>query len=995
MDRLLQDYRKICAAVVSRYNGHVAQYQGDGVVAFFGFPAAQEHAAERAVRAGLELVAAIGRLRRPDGEALRARVGIATGLVAAGTTGKLGAESVVGDAPNLAARLQSFAEPGCTLVGPATYRLTEAFFEYAFVGEHAVKGYREPIAMWKVIGEATIQSRFISERAAAADPILGREREIAFLVDAWQRAAEGNGHVVVVAGEAGIGKSRLLEALVQHVRDAPHRLLRAQCSPYHGNTALYPILQLLRQQLGLKRDLSDVENLQRVDRMLERIGRSTRQARLLMAELLELRTEESLSPAEMTSAQRKTAALEIVEALLVTPLDGATVLLLVEDAHWSDPTTQTLIERLLGRIGRDRALIVVTHRPDVKPAWADHVNASPLRCKQLGREHCVAIARQLGSRWGIADALIHEIASRSDGVPLYAQELTKAVLAQQSPGAVAVPLTLRDSLMARLDRLGGAKTIAQIASVIGRQFSDDLLAAVAEVGDNEMREGLERLRESGVIFTTGAEEESVFSFNHALIQEAAYESLSRTWRQTLHAKIARALETGAAARVASEPAVIAHHYGRAGEFGKAFHFWSLVGDQALERLAFVEAVGALNLALREAEQIADPAVRASLTLDGQLKLGRALVFQKGPRASEAIQALTEAHRLAKDANAGPQLFQAAWGLYVNAARSRQFDKAKELGDELLAISDELGDDDLKFEALHHRWGFAYFTGHTPEMLALSGEGVRRYQPARHHRFAYTYAGHDPGVCAHCIHAMGLGVAGDTGKIKAELDTALALGDRLQSPLSLLFVHGIRCNTFYLGRDLEGCQASAGDMIRIATKFDLPDYAAIGSFWLGAAEAADGAPAVGLRRMERASEYALSIGLFSMLPAVVMVDTLAQAGRDADALAIIARLLGETSDSGRGMFISELWRIRGELLARARDGDMGLAEQSLQTALRIARGQAATLLQSRAGVALAKHFAERGRREEARTAIAESGVTSLVDRSTPEIAAAERLSAELA
>jgi hypothetical protein len=549
--------------------------------------------------------------------------------------------------------------------------------------------------------------------------------------------------------------------------------------------------------------------------------------------------------------------------------------------------------------------------------------------------------------------------------------------------------------MARLDRLGGAKTIAQIASVIGRQFSEDLLAAVADVGDNEMREGLERLRESGVIFTTGAEEELVFSFNHALIQEAAYESLSRTWRQTLHAKIAWALDTRAAAHGASEPAVIAHHYSRAGEFGKAFQFWLLVGDQALERLAFVEAVGALNLALREAEQIADPAVRASLTLDGQLKLGRALVFQKGPRAIEALQAFTEAHRLAKETNAPSQLFQSAWGLYVNAARSRQFDKAKELGDELLAISEELGDEDLKFEALHHRWGFAYFTGHTPEMLALSGEGVRRYQPARHHRFAYTYAGHDPGVCAHCIYAMGLSAAGDTGKIKPELETALALGDRLQHPLSLLFVHGIMCNTLYLGRDLDGCQASAGDMIRLATKFDLPDYAAIGSFWLGAAEAADGAPAVGLRRMELAWESALGIGLFSMLPAVVMVDTLARAGRDGDALAIIARLLRETSDPQRGMFVSELWRIRGELLARARDGDVAVAEHSLQTALKVARWQAATLLQSRAGVALAKHFAERGRREEARTAIAESGVTSLVDRSTPEIAAAERLSAELA
>ena len=291
--------------------------------------------------------------------------------------------------------------------------------------------------------------------------------------------------------------------------------------------------------------------------------------------------------------------------------------------------------------------------------------------------------------------------------------------------------------MARLDRLGGAKAIAQTASVIGRQFPYDLLATVAEADDNELREGLERLRGSGLIFAVGAEAELAYSFNHALIQEAAYESLSRAWRQALHEKIARALESGAAANGASEPAVIAHHYSRAGKFEKAFQFWLLVADRSGERLAFIESVGALNFALREAEQIADPALRASLKLDAQLKLGRSLVFQKGPQSTEAELAFTEAHRLAKEANAGPQLFQSVWGLYVNAARNRQYDKAKLRGDELLAISEELGDDDLKFEALHHRWGFAYFTGQTANMLALCRRGgktlrLRASPPVRVH-----------------------------------------------------------------------------------------------------------------------------------------------------------------------------------------------------------------------------------------------------------------------
>ena len=994
MDRLLQEYRKVCAAVVSRYDGHVAQYLGDGIVAFFGFPAAQEHAAERAVRAGLEITAAVGRLKRPDGEALQSRVGIATGLVAAGTAGVPGEQTVVGDAPNLAARLQSFAEPGCVLVGPATHRLTEAFFEFLSVGEHEVKGYREPIPMWKVLGEVAIESRFISARAAGADPILGRERETAFLSDAWQRAAHGNGHVVVLSGEAGIGKSRLLEALVEHVRDEPHRLLRAQCSPYHGNTVLYPILQLLRQQLDLRRDLSDAENLQRVDGMLKKIGRSTRQARLLMAELFALHAPETLSQADITSAQRRNATLEILEAFLVAPLDGATVLLLLEDVHWSDPTTQTLIDRLLGRIEGDRALIIVTHRPEMKPAWADHRDATPLRCKQLGREHCVALSRHLASRWGIDDALIEAIASRSDGVPLYVMELTKAVLAQQSPDSSAVPLTLRDSLMARLDRLGGAKAIAQTASVIGRQFRYDLLATVAEADGTELREGLELLHRSGLIFAAGAEEELAYSFHHALIEEAAYESLSRARRQTLHAKIARSLESGITADGAGEPAVIAHHYSRAGEFEKASQFWLLVADRSGERLAFVESLGAINFALRDAEQIADPALRASLKLDAQLKLGRSLVFQKGPHSTEAELAFTEAHRLAKEANAGPQLFQSVWGLYVNAARNRQYNKAKIRGAELRAISDELGDEDLKFETLHHRWGFAYFTGHTADMLSYAADGVKRYDSARHHRFAYTFAGHDAGVCAHCIRAMGLSVLGDTAKIKPELEAAVALSDRLQHPLSLLFAQGIMCNTHYLTHDLGACRASANEMLRVATKYDLPVYGAIGTFWLGATEAMQDDVIGGLRQMEPGFEPLHKIGLFALLPAVVMAHTLMQANRDRDALALIARLLGETSDPQVGMFVSELWRIRGELIAREHGSDTALAEDCLQAALRIAQGQEATLLQSRAGIALAKYFAERGRREEARTALTKSGVRGLADRAAPEVVAADELSAAL-
>jgi len=548
--------------------------------------------------------------------------------------------------------------------------------------------------------------------------------------------------------------------------------------------------------------------------------------------------------------------------------------------------------------------------------------------------------------------------------------------------------------MARLDRLGGAKGIAQTAAVIGRQFPHELLATVAEVGDNELQLGLERLRESGLIFAASEEEELAYSFKHALIQEAAYESLSRTRREALHAKIAQALESGGTVGDASEPAVIAHHYSRAGEPEKAFHFWLRAADRSSEHLAFAESVAALDFALREAEQIADPVLRASLKLDAQLKLGAAVVFQKGPQSSEAEAALAEAHRLAKEANAGPQLFQATWGMFLNAARNRRFDELKVRSDELLAISEELGDEDLKFEAIHHRWGFAYFMGQTANILAHTAEGVRRYDSERHHRFSYTFAGHDPGVCAYCIRAMALGVAGDAAKIKPELEAASALADRLQHPLTLVFGQSIGCHALYFTRDLDARQAAAEQLVRDATKYDLPVYRAIGSFWLGATQAMRGDPSGGLRHIEPAFEPTHGIGFFGALPGMVMADTLARAGRERDALALIARLLGEMSDPETGFFVSELWRIRGELVARERGGDAALAERSLQTASRIARAQEATLLQARAGISLARYFAERGRREEAHSALAKADVDALPDRETLEIAASERLRAEL-
>jgi class 3 adenylate cyclase/ABC-type lipoprotein export system ATPase subunit len=994
--RLLREYREACVAAVGKYDGYIAQYLGDGILVYFGFPLALEHAAELAVRAGLETVEKVGRLKRPDGLPLQCRVGIATGLVVTGGASGVGAageETVVGDTPNLAARLQSAAEPDCVLVGPSTHQLTGDFFDYSFLGEQAIKGFSAPVLVWKALRESATESRFAAAHAAAAGPMVGRERELAFLYDSWQRATQGDGHVVLLAGEAGMGKSRLLEALVERVREEPHRLLRCQCSPYHRNSALFPLKTLLRHRLDIGRDLSIQENMDRIRRGLERVGRDSRSSMLLLAELLEIPVEETLSPIEMAPNQRKNETLAIVEDLLMMALDGP-VLLLLEDAHWSDQTTQTLIDRLLKRIGRERVLVLITHRPELKTNWSEHAQGTQINCKPIGQGHCAALIRQVANRTQIDEALVQEIVARSDGVPLFAQELTRAVMDLRSVGPGAVPLTLQDSLMARLDRLGRAKDVAQVASVFGRQFSFALLEAVAGASESDLRAALVRLRESGLIFEAGNEDGLSYSFNHSLVQEAAYESLSRSRRQSLHDEIARHLEFRSAATGESEPTLIAHHYSRAGDGEKSFEFWLLAADRSSQRLAFAESVANLTSALAEAERVNDPARRTELKLEAQLRLGVALVMHKGPQSSEAELALEEARTLATMANAGPQLFQATWGLYINAARNQRLDKAELRGDELMTISRQIGDEDLQFEALHHRWGFVYFKGQTEEMFRCSAAGIEQYDRDRHHKFSYVYAGHDPGTCAYCVRALALGLAGRARSVRPALDDGLALANSLQHPLTLAFFNSVACFGLHMVGDAGGCREFAERVVQVSSRYDFPATRAVGSFMLGAARALEGDIAPALEQMEPSFEATFGYGFLGMLPGVIMTETLAGANRDGEALALVTRLIEGSGTPEEGVFVPELWRLRGELMLRRSAGDAREAERYFGIAAGLAARQGAVVYQWRAGTRLSRLLAEQGRREEARAVLDRASVNPLDEWQGPEIGIGAQLRSQL-
>lgn len=993
---LLKQYREVCVAVVGKYEGFIAQYLGDGILVYFGFPVAQEHAAERAVRAGLEIVDKVARLTQRDGQPLQTRVGIATGVVVAGEAsgvGPAGEETVVGDTPNLAARLQSLAEPGCVLVSSSTHRITKDFFDYSSLGEFAVKGFRDPLAIWKALRESATESRFAAAHAASSGPIVGRERELAFLDDSWRRAVRGSGHVVLLAGEAGMGKSRLLEAFVERVQE-PHSLLRCQCSPYHSNSELFPFKQLLRHRMDISHGVTDRENLSRIVSVLALAGRKTHSSALLLAELLDVSTEDTLASIEMTPVQRKNETLAILEDILMAPVEGP-VLLLLEDAHWSDQTTQTLVDRLLKRIDREHALALITYRPELVTSWPNHPQATVVTCKQIRHTDCALIVRNIASRAPIDEVVVREIVSRSDGVPLFAEELTKAVLDLGASAPATVPLTLQDSLTARLDRLGAAaKDVAQIASVFGRQFSYRSLEVIAGTNDNDLRADLDRLRHSGLIFEVESDGESRFAFNHSLVQEAAYESLPRTRRQLLHRQVAVHFESLSKEGGDVEPTLVAHHYSRAVEAEKSFDFWLLAADRSCQRLAFAESVAILGSALAEAERVIDLRLRTRLKLDAQLKLGTTLALYKGPHTNEAGAALEVARTLAQEADAGPELFQATWGLYLNAARNQQLDRAKVIGEDLITISQDIGDDDLKYEALHHRWGYAYFIGDTPDILRRTAEGRKLYDRDRHHRFSYTFAGHDPGVCAYCVEAIGLALAGRPISLGHAVEAGAVLMESLEHPLTQAFFHSCACTAFRVAGDAQRCAEHAERLIKVSARYELPATHAVGSFMLAAADGLEEEFVSAVKRMEPLLEAALAYGFFGLLPGVIMADTLAGCNRNEEALALVTRLLEASRTPEVGVFVPELWRLRGELAMKQSAANLRQGQKYLQTSLNMAVQQNAPIYRLRAGISLARSLAENGRLEEAKSAIGRVGVDIPEEWAGSEPATYNQLQAEL-
>ena len=619
---VISAYQKCVAETVRRFGGFVAKYMGDGVLVYFGYPQAHEDDAERAVRAGLELVAAVGVLKTHA--PLQTRVGIATGLVVVGDLIGYGAsqeQAIVGETPNLAARLQGIAEPNEVVIAEDTRKLIGHLFELEDLGATDLKGIAGPVRCSVVLRPASVESRFDAFHAGGLTELVGREEEVELILRRWAKAKSGEGQVVLLSGEPGIGKSRLTAALMERLANEPHTRLRYFCSPQHTDSALYPIISQVERAAGFTHDDTTQTKLDKVDTLLAKSLTPPQDAALL-AEMLSLTNDGRYPTLELDPQQRRQKTLEAFTAHLAALAQAEPVLMIFEDVHWIDPTSLEAVGRTVDRLRTLDVLLIFTYRPEFEPPWIGRPYVTALILNRLAEREITAMIDRVTGNKALPESIRQDIIERTDGVPLFVEEMTKAVLEAESEGeaqrttaavpspALAVPASLHASLMARLDRLGPAKEVAQIGSAIGREFSHALLASVVSKPETELGSALDRLTAAGLLFRQGVPPHASYLFKHALVQDAAYGTLLREPRRALHARIAETLESSFADIAENQPEILARHCTEAGLIEKAGSFWGKAGQRSLERSALVEAAEQLARALAQiAVQPDTPAIR--------------------------------------------------------------------------------------------------------------------------------------------------------------------------------------------------------------------------------------------------------------------------------------------------------------------------------------------------------------------------------------------------
>jgi class 3 adenylate cyclase/predicted ATPase len=986
---VISAYQKCVAEIVQRFGGYVAKYMGDGVLVYFGYPQAHEHDAERAVRAGLELIQAVSGLR--SDAPLQTRVGIATGLVVVGDligSGAAQEQAVVGETPNVAARLQGIAEPNTVVMAESTRKLLGNLFDLQDLSAQDLKGISSPVRAWAALRPASVESRFEALHTSGLTELVGREEELEILLRRWSKAKTGEGQVVLLSGEAGIGKSRLTAALLEKLTGEPHTRLRNFCSPQHTDSALYPTISQIERAAGFTHDNTPEAKLNKLDALLAQTSTSKQDA-ALFAEMLSLPNDGRYPALELTSEQRRQRTLEALVSQIEALTRQNPVLMIFEDAHWTDPTTLELFGRVVDRVRSLRVLLIVTFRPDFDPPWVGRAYVTFLAINRLGEREILAMIEGVIGNKPLPANIRQDIIERTDGIPLFVEEITKAVLEAESQGAVehlaaavpsstvAVPATLQASLMARLDRLGPAKEVAQIGAAIGRQFSHSLLAAVVRKPEADLGAALDRLIQSGLLFRQGVRPHATYLFKHALVQDAAYGTLLREPRRALHARIAETIEGQFADIAESQPELLARHCTEAGLIEKAAHFWGKAAQRSVERSALVEAIAQFTRALDQIETLpATPALRRE-----QIKLQVALITPlqhvKGFAAPETKAAVERARLLIEQAEAlgeAPEdpllVFSVLNSIWVANRTAFNGDVMLNLAAQFLALADKQGAT-VPLMIGHRIMGISLLlTGNIAQGRGQLDEAAALYDLAEHRPLAARF-GHDMRVTTLGHRSIALWLLGYPQAALADVDHALKDARDFGQAATLMVALEHASFTHILCGHYTAADAQSDEIIAVADEKGALQWKAEGTLNRGWVLALTGKASDAVQMITSGIAACRLTGTTVWLPLYLSYLGIGYTGLHQfdDAWRCVREALIATETTREIWSESEINRMAGEIALKSPGPDATEAQTYFERALTVARAQQAKSWELRAAMSMARLWRDQGKRDEARELLA--------------------------
>jgi TOMM system kinase/cyclase fusion protein len=1019
----LAAYHRVCATVVRRFEGHIHDYLGDGMMVYFGFPSAHEDDAQRAVRTGLGIVEGVGQLnshlQSEQGIDLHVRVGIDTGLVVAGAvTADEGLEgtAAVGVTPNIAARLQALAAPDSVVVSAAAYRLIAGYFDCRELGFRAIRGISQPMAIYEVLHESGARTRLDVAARRGLPPMQGRHDELGRLANHWADARAGHGGVALVAGEPGIGKSRLIWALEQHVAQSPDAfLIRLACSPYFVNTAFHPVVQHLERVLEFGPDDTVEQRLDKIDGLLAQYGFDLPSVVPLLARLLAVPFEDRYSTLDLPADRQRQLTIDALVEVTLTRARHQPVLLVVEDLHWIDPSTLDLLTQLIERVTQTRQLLVFSFRPEFVPPWPQGAGLERLDLHRLDRDTSVRIVTEVAGMQVPAE-LLGQLVGKADGVPLYLEELTKLVVEQglvrdgngrlnpaRPPPALAIPATLADSLTARLDRLSDAKGVAQLGAAIGRQFSYELLAAVAttaSVDSQALRGNLARLVDAGLLFVEDEPRGVTYTFKHALIQDAAYASLLRTTRLHYHRQIAQALTERFPATVETAPELLAHHYTQAGMDAEAVPCWLRAGQRGLHASANPEAIAHLTTGLDLLAGLPAGPERAGLELQFRLTLGPAYMAIRGYAAPEVEACYQHARELCRELGDTPQLVPVLHGLWSYHIVRAQHASALALGEQVLELGIATDDDGLLLQGNMEVGWSHFFLGELEQAREHLERVLQLYDHERHSSHAFIY-GDNPATSARSNLAQVLWLLGHLDQSLRHSDENLAiLRSLIDHPYSVAFGLDLAAVVRQYRSDAPATRALVDEALVLSEAQGLAFVGAMASMLEGWALVQEGERPEGIAQMRYGLAAQLATGAELAKPywLCLIGEACLGTGAAREGVALLDEAVAAVEKTHERYWEAEIHRVRGQLLLAASEPDAPTAARSAEACYRraidVARRQGARSLELRAAVSLARLWQAEGRDREAREFLAPINAWFSEGRETSDVRAAAALLAEL-